>query len=134
MALKVYTAAAVAANTPWTLTVPGQRIWNLQSCVAVLSRAVGGTPNRAIKLTITDGTSTIVGSPCADAGTEPGTLTCTWCNAQPTSVASGATGVSVGPLPPIRLLPGYIISAVVSNGAVADQWTSAVAWVDEVDT
>lgn len=132
MALKTYTAAAVAANTPFTLTVPGARRWNLLSVVGVLSRAVGGTPNRALKLSITDGTSTIFASPATDAGTEPGTLTATWANGNPAAVASGATGVTLGSLPSLLLLPGYVITGTVLSGAAADQWTSAVAWVDEV--
>lgn len=131
MALNVYVAAAVAANTPFTFTVPGQRRWKLISVVATLSRAVGGAPNRALTLTITNGTNVIMASTATDAGTEPGTLTVTYANAQPTSVASGATGVTLGPLPVVTLLPGYVISGAVVNGAVADQWTRAVAWVDE---
>lgn len=134
MARKVYVAASVAANTPWTLTVPGQRVWAVLSVVAVLSRAVGGTPNRALRLVITDGTNTVMASPATDAGTEPGTLTATWCNAQPNTVSSGSTGVTLGPLPAITVLPGYVFTGSVVNGAVADQWTSAVVWVDESDT
>jgi len=73
-------------------------------------------------------------SPAADAGTEPGTLTCTWSNAQPSAVSSGGTGVTLGPLPQITLLPGYTITGQVVNGAAADQWTRAVVWVDETAT
>lgn len=131
MALRVYVAAAVAANTPFTFTVPGAHTWKLLSVCAVLSRAVGGTPTRALRLTITDGTNTIMASPASDAGTEPGTLTCTWSNAQPASVASGATGVTLGPMPVLVLYAGYVLTGTVVNGAGADQWTSAVVWVDE---
>jgi hypothetical protein len=134
VAYKVYTAAAVAANVPFTFTVPGQRTWRMLGVCAVLSRAVGGTPTRTLKLTVTDGTSTILASPAVDAGTEPGTLTATWTNAQPSSVASGTTGVTLGPLPVVICLPGYAITGTVLNGAAADQWTSAVAWVDESST
>lgn len=131
MSLQTYTAASVAANVPFTLTVPGQRVWRLLSVVAVLSRATGGTPSRALELTITNGTNTIMASAAADAGTEPGTLTATWCNAQPSAVASAGVGVTLGPLPVISLYPGYVITGSVVNGALADQWTSALVWVDE---
>lgn len=131
---KVYVASAVAANTPFTLTVPGQVRWRVLSVVGVLARAVGGTPTRALRLTITDGTNTVMASPAADAGTEPGTLTCTWSNAQPTAVSSAGTGVTLGPLPVIDVWPGYVFTGTVTNGAVADQWTSAVVWVDESAT
>ena len=134
MARKVYVAAAVAANTPFTLTVPGQRTWKVRSGCATLSRAVGGSPTRAMRLTVTDGTNVVMASPAADIGTEPSTLTVTWTNAQPNAVSSGATGITLGPLPVITVFPGYVFTGTVTNGAVADQWTSAVMWVDESDT
>lgn len=134
MALTTYAAAAVAANTPFTFTVPGQKTWKVLSVVGTLSRAVGGTPDRSLSLTITNGTVTILASPAADAGTEPGTLTVTWTNATPDAVHSGGTGVSLGPLPPIDCLPGYVLTGRVTNGAAADQWTRAIVWVDERPT
>ena len=134
MTLKVVRAAAVAANTPFTFTVPAQEVWKLQSVCATLSRAVGGTPNRALKLSVSDGTSTLMGSPAADAGTEPGTLTVTWAAATPAASSSGSTGTSMGPIPVIPCLPGYIITGTVLNGVVTDQWTVAVAWVDFTPT
>lgn len=130
MALKVARAAAVAANAPFTITVPGQEIWTVIAVRAVLSRAVGGLPNRALQLTISDGTNVVITSPAADAGTEPGTLTVTWANASASAVSSGATGVSLGPLGPTRLTAGYVIAGTVVNGVATDQWTSAIAWVD----
>lgn len=131
MALQTYTAAAVAANTPFTFTVPGQRIWRILSVVATLSRAVGGTPNRALQLAVSNGTQTILTSPADDAGTEPGTLTVTWANAQPAAVASGSTGVTLGPLPVLTIYPGYVLTGTVLNAQVGDQWTAARIWVDE---
>lgn len=134
MALNVYVAPAVAANTPWTLTVPAQVKWRVLSVVCVLARAVGGVPTRALRLVITDGTNTVMASPASDAGTEPGTLTVTWTNAQPNVVSSAGIGVSLGPLPVITVAPGYVFTGTITNGAVADQWTSAVVWVDESPT
>lgn len=131
MAKTTYAAASVAANTPFTFTVPGQRIWRVLSIVATLSRAVGGTPNRALQLAITNGTATLALLPADDAGTEPGTLTVTWTNGIPASVASGATGVSLGPLPDMSLPPGYKLIGTVLNGVATDQWTAATVWVDE---
>lgn len=131
MALQTYTAAPVAANTPFTFTVPGQRVWRILSVAATLTRAAGGTPNRALRLAITNGTDTILASPAADAGTEPGTLTATWANAQPVAVASGSTGITLGPLPVLTVYPGYVLTGTVLNAAIGDQWTVARAWVDE---
>lgn len=124
-------AAAVAVNTPFTVTVPAQEQWKVLSVCAVCARAAGGVPNRSFQLALTDGTNTFVTSPAADAGTEPGTCTVTWCNGSPSSVASGATGVSLGPLTPVNIVPGYQLIGTVLASAAGDQWTSAVVWVDE---
>ena len=131
MALKVIRAAAVAANTAFTVTVPAQEVWRVLSVCAVVSRAVGGVPTRSFQLALSDGTSTFVTSPAVDAGTEPGTCTVTWCNANPAAVSSGATGVTVGPITAVVLNPGYKLIGTVLAGNAADQWTSAVVWVDE---
>lgn len=130
MPLKVVRATAVAANTPFTVTVPAQETWLVFSVCAVVSRAVGGVPNRAYQLALSDGTTTFVTSPAADVGTEPGTCTVTWCNGQPAAVASGATGVTLGPLTPVHLNPGYKLIGTVLSGTVTDQWTSAAVWVN----
>lgn len=132
--LQTYKAAAVAANTPFTFTVPGQRIWRVLSVIATLTRAVGGTPNRALQLAISNGTVAILASPADDAGTEPGTLTVSWTNAQPNAVSSGGTGVSLGPLPVVVCQPGYVLTGTVLNAATGDQWTAAYAWVDETSS
>lgn len=132
MTLRVLRAPAVAANTAFQIVVPGQEVWTLVTVAATLSRGVGGTPNRSLLLTITDGTNTVVTSPAADAGTEPGILSATWANAQPAAVSSGGTGITLGPLPTaLTLLPGYVITGTVVSGVVTDQWTLAVAWYDE---
>lgn len=131
MVLRITTAPAVAADTPFQLVVPGQQVWRLKSVCAVLSRAVGGVPTRRLQLSVTDGTTTVLVSPANDAGTEPGTLTVTWANAAPSAVASGTTGISLGPLSPMVLFAGYTIVGTVVGGVAADQWTSAVAWWDD---
>jgi hypothetical protein len=130
LALKVVTAPAVAANTPFVIIVPGQETWRVISIVGVCSRAAGGIPNRSFQLAVGDATRTVVVTPAADAGTEPGTCTVTWCNGNPAAVSAGATGVSLGPLPNIDIPPGYRLTGSVLSGTVTDQWTSALAWVD----
>ena len=132
MAHKVIVATAVAANTPFVVTVPGQEKWRLIAVCATLSRAVGGTPTRSLKLTVTNGTDLLAASPADDAGTEPGTLTATWANAQPASSSSGGTGTTLGSIANLPLLPGYVITGTVISGAATDQWTRAVVWVDYV--
>jgi hypothetical protein len=134
VALQTYTARPVAANVPFTFTVPGQRTWRILAVTATLSRATGGLPTRALQLAVTNGTQTILASPAADAGTEPGTLTVTWTNAQPSAISSGGTGLTLGPFPPIVVYPGYVLTGTVLNAATGDQWTAAYAWVDENPT
>ena len=126
--LWVTVAPAVAANTAFTFTVPGHQVWDVISVQATLSRSIGGTPNRSLRLQITDGTNAVVTTPATDAGTEPGTLTVTWTQAQPSAVSSGSQGVSMGPLARCLLPPGYRIIGTVLNGVAADQWTRAVCW------
>lgn len=132
--LQTSKAVAVGALTPFTFTVPAQYTWKLLTVVAVCSTHAGGAPNRAYRLTITDGTNAILSTPAADAGTEPATVTVTWANAQPSAITAGNVGVSLGPLAEKLLLPGYVITGTILNGVASDQWTSAVAWYDEAST
>ena len=130
MPVGVSVAAAVAANTPFTFRVPGHQNWRLHSIRAVLSRGVGGTPNRFVQLTISDGTNTFITIPGQDAGTEPGTLTISWANTSDTTSSSGSVGVSVAPMGQLFVPAGYTITGTVINGVAADAWTQAVAWYD----
>lgn len=128
--LYVVNAPAVPANTDFVFVVPGNQRWALHTVCATVSRQVGGLPNRQFQLTIRNGTDTLVVSPAADAGTEPGTCTVTWANCSPLSVASGATGIALGPIPEMTLFPGYTITGAILNSAFNDQWTIATAWFD----
>lgn len=134
MTLLVARAASVAANMPFTLTVPAQYTWRLLSVCATVSRAIGGAPSRSYRLTITDGTSTLLASPASDSGVEPGTGTVTWMNATPAVVASTSTTVTTGPIPVPLLLPGYVITGTILGGVATDRWTAAAAWVDYAST
>jgi len=75
-------------STFFGFTVPGQQIWSPRSFIAVAQRGVGGTPDRAYTLTITDGTNTVAQVGAADNGTEPGLCTVTWCATPAATVAS----------------------------------------------
>ena len=97
---------------------------------ATVNRHVGGLPNRAYVLTITNGTLVVAQGGAQDAGTEPGTTAVTWTNTPAAAVTAGPIGVVVAPiaLPPLE--PGYVIQGDILHPAAADSWASAVAWFD----
>lgn len=130
MLLSVQPAEITVASTRFVFVVPGHQRWSLRSVFAEASRDVGGAPNRTYTLTITDGTTTVAQVGAADAGNEPGTCQITWANTPAASVFSGTQGITVAPLPPVTLNPGYDIIGEITNGAPADAWITAVAWFD----
>lgn len=134
MLLTVKPALIVVPTVTFTFVVPGAQSWRLRSVRALATRAVGGTPNRAYTLQITDGTNPVAVVGAADAGTEPGTCTVTWANAPASSIASGASGISTAPLGPLGMNPGYVITGTIVSPAAGDTWTSAVAWYEFVYT
>lgn len=130
MLLSVTPADPFLLPTVFRFTVPGHQRWALRSVRANATRDVGGAPNRVYVLTITDGLTIVAQVGAADAGTEPGSCVITWADLPAASVASGNQGVTVAPLPPVMLNPGYEIIGAINNGALADAWDEAVAWYD----
>lgn len=130
MLLSVVRADPASLGVTFTFIVPGHQIWLPRTFTALASRAVGGIPNRAYTLTITDGTSTVAQVGAHDAGTEPGTCQVTWGNTAANAIGAGTLGVSVAPLGPFTLKPGYVIIGTIVNPAGADTWLSASCWTD----
>lgn len=130
MYLTVSPADPIIIPTTFSFTVPGDQRWSLRSIRASATVDVGGSPNRVYTLTITNGTVIVAQVGAADAGGEPGTRVITWADLPAASVAAGTEGISVAPLPPVMLNPGYEIIGEINNGAVADQWDDVVAWYD----
>jgi hypothetical protein len=134
MLLTTARATITGTVTTFTITVPGQQLWRLRSVIATATRAAGGAPNRAYQLAVTNGATTLVVCPAADAGTEPGTITATWTDTNSASVASGSVGVTVGPLGLIVIPSGYKIVGTILSPAVGDTWNTATAWYEYSDT
>lgn len=130
MYLQVAVAKIVAPTLTFALVVPGDQYWVLRSVRAVATRAAGGAPNRAYTLQITNAAIVVAAIGADDAGAEPGTCGVTWANTPGGTIASGATGVSVAPLGPFALPPGYTLTGTIISPAAGDTWTSAVCWYD----
>lgn len=130
MPLTVAVAPAVAANTPFRFTVPGQQRWTIRTVYAVCATQVGGQPNRSYSLTLSDGTHTVAVAAAADAGTEPATVNVTWANVPSADVTAGTTGIVVAAFPAVVLPPGFTITGTIVAGVATDQWTLAVCWYD----
>lgn len=128
--LKTVLAAPTVGNGPFTFVVPGQETWTILSLVATVQRGAGGTPNRSYLLTFTDSANAVALAPAADAGTEPGTGTITWANAPAAVLAAGSIVTVLAPLPLLVLPSGYQIVGTIERAAVADQWATALVWVE----
>lgn len=132
--LAVVVGEITNAGIAFLFVVPGQFRWSVRSVYAVAATDVGGAPNRAFQLTITDGTSTVAQVGAADAGTEPATVNVTFADVPSAAVTAGAVGITQAPIPPLILNAGYRIIGAIINPAGADAWVSAVAWVDQSRT
>lgn len=130
MPLKVVTQPDSDDGTTFTFVVPATEIWSLRSVVAFVNRAVGGLPNRAYRLTITDGTNVVSAFGAQDAGSEPGFCTITWCNAPAGVDDTGDEGIVSAPMVAKSCPTGYTISGAITGGAPGDSWATALVWCD----
>lgn len=130
MPLKVVTQPDTIDPTTFTFVVPATEIWSLRSVVAFVNRAVGGIPTRAYRLEITDGTNTVSAFGAADAGTEPGFCTITWCNAPAGRDDTGDEGIVSAPMVAKSCPTGYTIVGTITNPAAGDSWATALVWCD----
>lgn len=119
-------------STTFQITVPGDQFWYPRSVIAVAETDVGGAPNRAYQLTFATSTGPVAVNGANDAGTEPATVTVTWCNCPAATVAAGNVGTSVAPIPTLELRPGYTITGEILSPFGVDTWSSAFVWYDFV--
>lgn len=132
MTLQVATQPNSATATSVTFVVPGHQQWWLKSVRIDVTRAAGGIPTRAYLLEITDGTTDVAQNGAADAGTEPGAASVTWCDAASSVTAAGPIGIVVAPVAQLVLTKGYVLTASIVNPAVGDLITASAAWYDFV--
>lgn len=128
MLLTTALADIVTNPVSFTIKVPGDQRWTLRSVIAQAARGVGGAPNRSYSLAIVTPLGTVALIGADDAGTEPGSETVTWTQAQSNLVSAGGVAVAVAPLPPFILEPGYLLVGTIVQPAGTDQWTGALAW------
>lgn len=133
MALKVVTAPDLLSATSFTFVVVAGEIWSLRSVVANAARGVGGVPNRAYRLDITDGTSVVSAFGAQDAGAEPGACEITWADCPSGVGATGNQGIVSAPMRADRCPTGYQIIGTIVGAVAGDQWLDALVWLDFVD-
>lgn len=132
MPLQVATAAITPGITSVTFLVPGHEVWMPRSLFGIADRGAGGTPNRSYTLVITDGQTVVAQVGALDAGADPGTCDVTFANAPAAAVAAGVVGITLAPLPPLRLPAGYELVLNITNAVAGDEWVTAVCWYDYV--
>lgn len=132
MLLAVTPCIFAPGDTQIHFVVPGHQSWSPLSFRGTASRDTGGAPDRSYSLVVTDGTNVVALVGADDNGSEPGLCDITWCDAPAATVAAGNRGVTVAPLPAMRLPAGYTVSLVINNAVGVDAWVDAVAWYDYV--
>lgn len=130
MPLQVTAVPTTFTPTIFTFYVPGRERWRLRAIRATVLRDVGGAPDRAYLLSVSNESSIVAQTGAADAGDEPGTTSITWCDIAPTALTAGNVGVVVAPLPTLALEGGYVLTGTILNAFGTDAWQSAVAWYD----
>lgn len=130
----VIPADVPAPGDPFVFVVPGNQRWWIRTIFAELDRASGGTGSRAPQVTVTDGTLTVIQSAFIDSAPDPGVLAVTWCHVTTFSIAEFADGTALVPFPEGELPPGYNIIGTIGNAQAGDQWLSARALIEFVDS
>lgn len=132
MTVKVVTQPDQQTATTFTFVVPAGEQWSLRAVNAQCARGAGGTPGRAYRLDITDGTSTVSAFGAQDAGSEPGTCEITWCEAPAGADATGNAGIVSAPMKADRCPTGYTIVGTITGAVGGDAWTRVAVWLDFV--
>lgn len=132
MPVKVATEPDVLTATTFSFVVPAGEIWSLRAINAKATRGAGGTPGRAYRLDITNGTSIVSAFGAQDAGTDPGTCEITWCGAPAGADATGNQGIVSAPMRADRCPTGYVITGTITGAVAGDAWEHAAVWLDYV--
>ncbi len=130
MTVKVVTQPDTITPTVFTFVVPAGEQWSLRAVNALCARGAGGTPGRAYRLDITNGTSTVSAFGAQDAGTDPGTCEITWCGAPAGADATGSDGIVSAPMKADQLPTGYQIVGTITGAVAGDQWDTIAIWTD----
>jgi hypothetical protein len=134
MTVKVVTQPDSLSATVFTFVVPAGEQWSLRSVNAFAARGAGGTPGRAYRLDITNGTNVVSAFGAQDAGTDPGGCEITWADCPAGADATGNAGIVSAPMKAVKLPTGYQIVGTITGAVSGDQWASATIWLDFIDS
>jgi hypothetical protein len=123
-------AAHAPAGTQWSITVPANARWRVQSIQSQLVTSAT-VANRNVFLVISSSTDIVTIIPSNT--TQAASITEFYCWADGVPFQSDALGHDLQPLPRgIIVLPNYVLTTNVNLMQAADQWSDfAVTWVEE---
>lgn len=130
MTVKVVTKPDTLTATAFVFVVPAGEIWSLRAVNAQCTRGAGGTPGRAYRLAISDGTAIVSAFGAQDAGTDPGSCEITWCGAPAGADATASQGIVSAPMRADKCPTGYTITGTITGPVAGDQWLAAAVWLD----
>jgi hypothetical protein len=131
--VKVVTQPDLLTATTFTFVVPAGEVWSLRAVNATCARGAGGTPGRAYRLDITNGTTTVSAFGAQDAGTDPGACEITWADCPAGADATGNAGIVTAPMKADKLPTGYQIVGTITGAVAGDAWDSASVWFDFIE-
>lgn len=125
--------ATPAAGAEWSVTLPGNQIWEVRSITATLVTSAAVATRRP-SLVIDDQTTTFMR--LVSGITSAASLTTVWSWVNGYDLETGASGSAVtDPFPADLTLPaGHRIRSVTAAIDVADQWSSIVVWGRRINT
>jgi len=123
-------AAHAPAGTLWSITVPANARWRVQSIQSQLVTSAT-VANRNVFLVISSPTDIVTIIPSNSTQTASQTVFYCWADGAP--FQSDAIGHVLAPLPRgIIVLPNYVLTSNVNLMQAGDQWSDfAVTWVEE---
>lgn len=130
MTVKVVTQPDQLSATVFTFVVPAGEVWSLRSVNALCARGAGGTPGRAYRLDITNGTNVVSAFGAQDAGTDPGSCEITWAQCPAGADATANDGIVSAPMRADRLPTGYQIVGTITGAVAGDGWSTLAVWLD----
>lgn len=121
--LRVAKIANPSAGTDFSVTVPGESIWQLLAVTATLT-ASANAANRTPALKVTDGSATAweVSAPVAITANQ--VVVISWIAELGFTDVAVTGGVLTQTIPPAILAPGYVLSVVTAAIDASDQWSS----------
>lgn len=130
--LQLTPVAAPAAGADWTITVPGQGVWQL---LAVRARLVTSATvaNRVVGLGLNDQTTTVFNIDQPNAVPASRTTDFNWAPSMLQTQGSGDATVT-SRLPDIPLMGGWRIASATGAIQIGDQWSNVNALAIEYRT